>query len=54
MSFSRARNDLSANGVVWIGGIDEVEEVGSDREGEFFVGEPTASAFVRVELKVLL
>ncbi len=48
-----ARDDLAADGVCGIGGIDEVEEVGCDCEGKFLVGEKATGALIRVEFEVL-
>lgn len=48
MGFTRAGDDLATNGVVGVVGIDEVEEVGGNREGELLVGEVAPGAFIGV------
>ena len=53
LGFSGAGDDLTTDGVGGIGGIDEVEEVGGDREGEFLVGEAATGTLIGVEFEVL-
>jgi hypothetical protein len=48
-----ARDDLAADRIFRILGVDEVEKVRGDREGEFFVGEKATGALVGIEFKVL-
>jgi hypothetical protein len=38
-------DDLTADGAIRVGGVDEVEEVGSDGEGELVAGEEDPGAF---------
>ena len=54
VSFLDAGNDLTADGAVGIGGVDEVEVMRSDSGGELGSGEENAGAFFFAESEVFL
>ena len=49
VGFLQARNDLPADGAILVGGVNEVEEIGRDGQGQFGVGQHRAGVFLRRE-----
>ena len=49
VGFLDARDHLAADRAVLVGGIDQVEEVGGDGQGELVIGQRGAGRFLRRE-----